>query len=133
MSLSFKRDDAYKLLLRFRAAPGAVDGFINLSAADVYVTDVSRHQLLIGRTVGDSLTSTIYNFSHETYDELFDGLCALCSSAVPMIIHHVISSADDKIVSAFENSRLGVFKAWSQVEKTETAWTLTATVKYPID
>lgn len=130
--LSYKHDDAYKMLLRFRHVPEAIGGFIMLSNADIFITDVSRHQLIVGAQTGDSFEGSVFNFSHSPYGDIFDGLCALTSSSTPIIIRHRLSSSDDKIIDAFKLSRLGGFSADDiKVSKSSLNLTLTALIKYP--
>jgi len=112
--------------------PGAVGGFIMLSNANVFITDPARHQLIVGVSAGDSLNASIFNFSHSPYGDIFDGLCALCSSSSPMIVKHTLSSSDDKIIDAFQLSRLGGFATDVHVErKGSLNLTLTANIRYP--
>lgn len=129
--LSYKHDDAYKMLLRFRHVPEAIGGFIVLSNANVFITDVSRHQLIIGTQTGDSFKGSIFNFSHSPYGDIFDGLCALASSSTPVIIRHQLTSSDDKIIDAFNLSRLGGFSTDVKVSKSVLNLTLTALIRYP--
>lgn len=129
--LSFKHDDAYKMLLRFRHVPEAIGGFILLSNSTVTITNIGFSQVLIGQLKGDHLVSSIYNFSHSPYDELFDGLFVVGSSASPVIIHHKITSSDDKILQAFDDSRLGLYVASRQVARDALNLTLTASITYP--
>lgn len=131
MTLSYKHDDAYKLLLRFRHVPGAIEGFIMLSNANVFITDTARHQLIVGTSVGDSLRASVFNFSHSPYGDIFDGLCALSSSSSPMLIKHKLTSTDDKIIDAFQHSRLGGFSANIDIERSDLNLTLSANIKYP--
>ena len=131
MTLSFKHEDAYKMLNRFRHIPQAIEGFLMLNGSTVTITDVASHQLLIGALVGGTLISSVYNFSHAPYGELFDGLCAACSSETPMIIRHTISSIDDKIIPAFEESRLELFATSKTVKRQGSCVIITANIRYP--
>lgn len=108
MTLSYTYDEAYKLLLRFRHVPGAVKGFIMLNSSNVMITDVGRSQCLLGKSDGERCVSTLYNFSGNPYGDLLDGLCALSSSASPMIIEHTLTG-DQHLEEAFEQSRLEGF------------------------
>lgn len=132
MTLSYTHAEAYKLLLRFRHIPEAIGGFIVLSNANVFITDTANHQLIVGLSAGPALNASIFNFSHSPYGDIFDGLCALCSSASPMLIKHTLVSKDDKIIDAFHASRLGGFAANVHVVKGATNLTLTADIKYPL-
>lgn len=131
MTLSFRHDEAYKLLLRFRHVPAAIAGFIVLSKANVFVTDVSASQAVIGSSNGQALEATVFNFSGSPYGELFDGLCALCSSSTPLITKHSLKSDDSKMVEAFLDSRLGLY-CQSHAVKPGTSIVLTASVNYPL-
>lgn len=131
MTLNYTHAEAYKLLLRFRHVPEAIGGFIMLSNANVFITDVANHQLIVGSSSGDSLRASIFNFSHSPYNDIFDGLCAVCSSSTPMLVKHTLTSNDDKIIDAFHSSRLGGFAANVQVTKSALNLTLTADIKYP--
>lgn len=133
MTVSFKHEDAYKLLLRFRHHPEAIEGFIMLNSSTVTITDALSQQTLIGRLAGDILESTIFSFSHFPYDDVLDSLCALSSSSSPMIIRHVIKSKDERLVPAFDASRLGLFAVSKRVERDPSTLnlTLTANIRYP--
>lgn len=131
MKLSYNHDDAYKMLLRFRHIPAAIGGFITLSGANVFITDTARHQLIVGISTDTQLVASVFNFSNGPYGEIFEGLCAFCSSATPMIINHKLASTDELMVDAFQNSRLGSFSTAVNVDRTSFNLTLTAIIKYP--
>ena len=131
MALSYKHDEAYKLLLRFQHMPEAIQGFIMLSNADVFITDVNRHQLIVGTAVKDLLRGSVFNFSHNPYDDIFDGLCALSASSSPVIVRHELTSTDDKIIDAFKLSRLGGFSTNIYASRMAHNLTLSAKVVYP--
>jgi hypothetical protein len=128
--LDFSHEEAYKLLLRFRHVPTAVKGFLALASANVHITDVSASQVLIGSIDGDKLTGVVLNFGGGPYGELFDGLCALSSSATPMLTTHELSSYDP-IEAAYEDSRLGLFLVSKTSCQTHRSNSLTARIAYP--
>lgn len=131
-NISFKHEDAYKLLLRFRYLPTAIEGFIMLSTSMVTITDIGYSQVLLGKLEGDTLVSTVYSFDYgKPYNELFNSLCALCSSETPMIIRHTITSNDDRIITGFGESRLGSYTVNQRVSHGPTNLTLTANIRYP--
>ena len=129
--LNFTHDAAYRLLLRFRHMPSAVKGFLALASANVYITDVGMSQVLIGTSDNDRLTGVVLNFGGGPYTELFDGLCAVSSSATPMITTHELSSYDP-IESDYLASRLGMFLVDSTVSGTHRCFSLISRIAYPI-
>lgn len=130
-TLEFTHEAAYKVLLRFRSRSDVPEAFVTLSKATVFITDVARHQVLLGTITDVTLISRVYNFSHSPYDELFNGLCALCSSATPVITKHLMTSDDDKIFPGFDDSNLGIFGTYTQQRLPNGLWELKAKISYP--
>ena len=128
--LDFSHEAAYKLLLRFRHVPTAIKGFMALSSCNVHITDPSMSQVLIGTAEGEKLTGVVLNFGGGPYIELFDGLCAVSSSATPMLTMHELTSYD-AIEPAYIDSRLGLFLVNRKVSSTHRCLSLTALIKYP--
>ena len=129
--MKFDYSSAYTLLTNFRDNPEAVSGLFKLAVSDVYITNEVASQLLLGTIKENLLISTIYNFSKQPLGELFNSLCAVCSSHDSILNEHQITSSDNNIISGFKVSNLEKYVESFKESVDGLNMSITAKITYP--
>ena len=105
--MKYDKESAYMTISSFRQTSEGVNALFKLAVSDIFITDIEKNQVLLGTiSTNNLLISSVYNFNNEPYRDLFNSLCAVCSSRTPIIDQHQITSTDNTFVQAFESSNL---------------------------